>query len=124
MNRLFILGNLGSEPEVKKFEGNSAVANLSVAVSETTKDANGNRVKTTEWFKCVCFNSLAVFVERHVRKGAKVLIEGRIRSRTYTDRNGNEKSVSEVLVDRLELLTWETPAPGNNPVNFNRDNSW
>ena len=111
MNRLFILGNLGNDPEIRKFESNSSVANLSVAVTETTKDANGNRVKTTEWFRCVCFNSLALFVEKHVKKGSKVLIEGRIRTRSYKDKNGIEKSISEVLVDRLELLTWtESPS--------------
>lgn len=123
MNRLFILGNVGAEPQIRKFENNSSVASFSVGVSETAKDQDGNRSKITEWFRCSCFNSLALFVEKHVRKGAKVLIEGKIRTRTYTDREGYEKSVQEVIVDRLELLTWETPAPASSG-NYNKRETW
>jgi single-strand DNA-binding protein len=115
MNRLFILGNVGNDPEVRKFESNSSIANFSVAVTETTKDPNGDRIKTTEWFKCVTFNSLSLFVEKYVKKGSKVLIEGRIRTRSYKDKNGIDKTISEVLVDRLELLTW---SESNNDNSF------
>lgn len=107
MQKLIITGNLGKDPEIKSFENGGKVANFTVGVTErgyTTKD--GKTVPDhTEWFNCVVKqNGLAGVVEQYVKKGNKVLIEGKIRTREY-EKEGQKKYAQEVIVESMELLT-------------------
>lgn len=106
MNRVIIMGNVGGDPDFRQFENQSSVINFSVGVSESFKDSHGNRIKATEWFRCVGWNSTALFAKKFVRKGAKVLIEGKFKTRNYTDGKGIERSISELNIERLDLIDW------------------
>jgi single-strand DNA-binding protein len=117
MNKIIIMGNLGNDPETRQFNDNDGnmtgmVANFNVAVHETIKDKQGNKVKATEWFRCVAWGTTANFIEKYVLKGSKVLVEGKMKSRNWTDKNGQEKTTTELNVEKIELLNW--PDNGEN----------
>lgn len=107
MQKLIITGNLGKDPEIKSFENGGKVANFTVGVTERGyKTKDGKDISDhTEWFNCVVKqNGLAGVVEQYVKKGNKVLIEGKIRTREY-EKEGQKKYVQEVIVESMELLT-------------------
>ena len=107
MQKLIITGNLGKDPEIKSFENGGKVANFTVGVTERGyKTKDGKDIPDhTEWFNCVVKqNGLAGVVEQYVKKGNKVLIEGKIRTREY-EKEGQKKYVQEVIVESMELLT-------------------
>lgn len=107
MQKIIFIGNLGRNPEIKTFENGGKIANFSVGVTErsyTTK--SGVQVpQHTEWFECVARNGLADVVEKYVKKGHKVHIEAKKRTRVYTSSDGMERRVVEFIVEGLELLT-------------------
>jgi len=102
MNRTIILGNVGSDPKFKDL-GDNQVVNFSVAVSERPK--SGDKEKSTDWFHVVAWNQIALFVEKYTRKGAKIMIEGKMRTRTF-EKDGSERLVWELIADRVELIDW------------------
>jgi len=104
MNQIIIVGNLGNDPEIKHFEGDNMVANFNVAVAERYKKGT-EVVETTEWFRCVAWNKTAKFIETHTRKGNKVLITGKMKSREY-EKDGVKRYITEIHVDRIDQLTW------------------
>lgn len=106
VNKVILLGNVGKDPEVKYFDNDSAVANFTLATSERGfKAANGTEIpERTEWHNITCWRGLAKIAEQFVRKGSQVYIEGKIRTRSYDDKNGVKKYVTEVVADNIELL--------------------
>lgn len=99
VNRVIIIGNLGQDPEIRYTSSGSAVANLSVGVSEQWKDKNtGEKKQLTEWIRVVLFGKLAEVAGEYLRKGSQVYIEGQLRTRKWTDQSGAEKYTTEVLV--------------------------
>jgi len=102
-NKVLILGNAGKDPEIRHLEGGAAVANFTVATTEVFRDRSGNRQERTEWHSIVCWRQLAEFAERFVKKGTQVFIEGKIRTREYTDQNGQRRFVTEIVADTLQL---------------------
>ncbi len=102
-NKVLILGNVGKDPEVRHLEGGASVANFTVATSEYYKDRNGQRQERTEWHNIVCWRQLADFADKFVKKGSQVFIEGKIRSREYTDQNNQRRFVFEIFADSLQL---------------------
>ncbi len=112
-NKVFILGNAGRDPEVRHLEGGAAVANFTVATSEVFRDRNGNRQERTEWHNIVCWRQLAEFAEKYVKKGTQVFIEGKIRTRDYTDQSGQKRYVTEIFADNLQLLGRKADNPAN-----------
>ena len=99
VNRATILGNLGNDPEVKYTASGSAIANLTVATSESWNDkATGEKKENTEWHRVVLFGKLAVVAGEYLRKGSQVYIEGQLRTRKWTDNAGVEKYTTEVVV--------------------------
>jgi len=106
VNKVILIGNVGKDPEVKYFDDNNAVANFSLATSERGfKAANGTEVpERTEWHNIVCWRGLAKIAEQFVKKGSQIYIEGKIRTRSYDDKNGVKRYVTEVYADSLELL--------------------
>lgn len=109
-----ILGNLGGDPTYKQISGGSTVANFNVAVTENQKDKNGEVTKVTEWFRCIAWNKTADFINKYCKKGSKVFVDGKLKSRTFTNSEGIEQKVLELVTDRLELLTW----PDNEKAQF------
>ena len=102
LNRITLIGR-AAEPKVKEFESGK-VANFSFATKETWKDRNGDWKEETTWHNIAAYGSLAGVVERYVRKGSLLYIEGKIRRRKYTDRDGVEREIVEVLASGIELL--------------------
>ena len=99
VNRVTILGNLGNDPEVKHTASGSAIANLTVATSESWNDkATGEKREAVEWHRVVLFGKLAEVAGEYLRKGSQVYIEGQLRTRKWTDQSGQEKYTTEIVV--------------------------
>ena len=104
VNKVILVGNLGSDPEVRTIESGAKVANFSIATSERFKDKNGNPVERTEWHNIVLWRGLAEIAEKYLKKGSQVFIEGKLRTRSWDDQNGNKRYTTEVLGDNMTLL--------------------
>ncbi|NLX80108.1 MAG: single-stranded DNA-binding protein [Proteiniphilum sp.] len=107
VNKVILIGNVGKDPEVRYFDDNSAKANFSLATSERGYTmANGTVVpERTEWHNIVCWRGLAQIVEKYVKKGDPLYIEGKIRTRSYDDQNGVKRYVTEINADNIEFLS-------------------
>ena len=105
LNKVMLIGNVGKDPEVRYLDGNSVkVATFTLATSERYKDRNGEMHENTEWHNIVAWRNSADVVEKYVRKGTSLFIEGKIRTREYTDATGIKKYRTEINVDSLQLL--------------------
>jgi single-strand DNA-binding protein len=104
INRAILLGNVGGDPDIRATANGDRVASFSLATSETWKDkATGERRETTDWHRVVVFNQQIVgIVEQYVRKGGRVSVEGAIKTRAYTDRDGNERKSTEIVIGRFD----------------------
>ena len=100
-----IIGNLGQTPEVRYAASGTAIANLSIAVSEHTKDQEGNAEKRTHWFKAVCFGRTAEIAGQYLQKGSRVGVSGTLVTKEWVDQGGNKRSNVEIRVNQLELLS-------------------
>jgi single-strand DNA-binding protein len=103
VNKVILVGNLGKDPEVRRMTSGDPVVNLSVATSDTWRDkASGEKKEKTEWHRVVIFNkNLADVAEKYLRKGAKVYLEGALQTRKWTDKDGNEKYSTEVVLQNF-----------------------
>ena len=104
VNKVILLGNLGRDPEVRHLDNGRAVANFSIATSETYKNKTGERVTTTEWHNVVLWTPLAEIAEKYLKKGIQVYIEGKLTSRSYQDKEGVTKYITEVVGREMTLL--------------------
>lgn len=100
VNKVILVGNLGRDPEIRSFQNGGRVANLSIATSESWRDkGTGERKEKTEWHRVAIFNDrLVEVVEKYLKKGAKVYIEGQLETRKWTDQSGQEKYTTEVVL--------------------------
>ena len=117
LNKAMIIGNVGKDPEVKHLDKGLAVVTLPIATTERFKDKNGELREQTEWHNVVFWRSLAEFVERHVRKGSQVFVEGRLRTRSWEDQNGQKKYATEIVADVIRLLGKKSDNDSNNSNN-------
>ena len=103
INKVIIVGNVGQDPEVRHMSNGDAVVNLSIATSESWRDkSSGERREKTEWHRVVIFNEhLAKVAEQYVRKGSKVYVEGQIQTRKWTDKQGQDKYSTEIVLNRF-----------------------
>ena len=103
VNKVILVGNLGKDPEVRRMTSGEPVVNLSVATSESWRDkASGERKEKTEWHRVVIFNkNLADVAEKYLRKGSKVYVEGQLQTRKWTDKDGQEKYSTEVVLQNF-----------------------
>jgi single-strand DNA-binding protein len=103
VNKVILVGNLGKDPEVRRMTSGDPVVNLSVATSESWRDkASGERKEKTEWHRVVIFNkNLADVAEKYLRKGSKVYVEGQLQTRKWTDKDGQEKYSTEVVLQNF-----------------------
>lgn len=107
INRVTLLGNLSGDAEYRVLTNNGAqkaVSTVSLATNETFKDAQGNTQEKTEWHKLVFWDKLADIVNNYTHKGSKVYVEGKLRTRSYQDKNGNDRYITEIQVTELVLL--------------------
>ena len=108
-----LIGNVGTDPEVRYLDGNTKVAQFRLATTERYKDRNGENRENTEWHSIVAWRQSADVAERYIRKGTQVYIEGRLRTRTWTDQQGVQHSRTEVNVDSLQLLGRKSDNPAS-----------
>ncbi len=105
VNKVFLLGNVGKDPEIRATAGGMQVASFSLATAERTKGQDGQWTDKTEWHNIVCFQRTAEIVRDYVKKGSQILVEGRIASRSWDDKaSGEKKYRTEILVSELTLL--------------------
>ncbi len=104
VNRVILIGNLGADPEIRWTQDGKCVANLRVATTERQRDRDGNWSDHTEWHRVVCFGRTAQNVERYVKKGRQLYIEGRLRTRKWQDRDGNDRWSTEVVAVDVRFL--------------------
>ena len=114
VNKVILLGNVGQDPKVKYFDSGSAVATFSLATTDRAYTlANGTQVpERTEWHNIVASNHWAEIVDKYLHKGDKLYVEGKLRTRTYTDQAGATRYVTEVYVDYFEMLTPKSGSSG------------
>ena len=104
LNKVLLIGNLGKDPEVNTLEGNIKVANFTLATTETYKDQNGQPQSQTEWHNIVLWRGLADFAEKYLRKGSTIHLEGKNRTRSFEDKQGVKRYVTEVVGEDIILL--------------------
>jgi single-strand DNA-binding protein len=104
INKVILVGNLGKDPEVRHLEGGAVVAKFPLATSETYKTKDGQRAEQTEWHNIVMWRGLAESAERFLKKGSLVYIEGKIRTRTWDDKDGNKRYATEIVADTMTML--------------------
>lgn len=104
VNKVMLVGNVGQDPEVRHLDSGVAVANFNLATNETYKDKNGEKVTQTEWHRIVLWRGLAEVAEKFVKKGEFLYIEGRLRTRSWDDKDGNKKYTTEVFADSMKML--------------------
>ncbi|MBO73127.1 MAG: single-stranded DNA-binding protein [Flavobacteriales bacterium] len=127
VNKVILVGNLGKDPEVKYLENGTEVANFTVATSESYKDKEGRRIDQTEWHNVVVWRKLAEIAETYLKKGSQIYLEGKLRTRSWEDQQGNKRYATEVVADTFTMLgkkeesqssqnTQNSFTPSNNPT--------
>ena len=104
VNRVVLIGNLGKDPDMQFLEGNIGVAKFSLATTETYKDRSGKLISQTEWHTVVLWRGLAELAQKYLHKGSLVYIEGRLKTRSWEDKEGNKKFATEIVGDNLIML--------------------
>ena len=105
VNKVILIGNLGKDPEVRHLENGAVVANFPIATSETYKDRKtGERITQTEWHNVVIWRGLAEVAEKYLKKGNSVYIEGKLRTRSWDDKDGNKRYTTEIVADNMTML--------------------
>jgi single-strand DNA-binding protein len=117
VNKVILIGNLGADPEVRHLQNGASVANFRLATSETYKDRQtGERREQTEWHNVVAWRGLAEITEKYLRKGSKVYVEGKLRTRKWQDKDGQDRYTTEIQADEMTLLDRPTGEPGAAPA--------
>lgn len=104
VNKVILVGNLGNDPEVKYMPNGDAVANLSIATSESWKDQQGQIQERTEWHRLVAYRRTAEIIGEYLRQGSQIYIEGRLQTRKWQDQNGNDRYTTEVVITEMQML--------------------
>lgn len=105
VNKVIIIGNVGQDPETKYTQSGTAIASLSIATSESWKDKNtGQQREETEWHRVVFYNRLAEVVGEYVRKGSKIYIEGKLKTRKWQDQSGQDRYTTEIVASQMQML--------------------
>ncbi|MDC3257957.1 MAG: single-stranded DNA-binding protein [Flavobacteriales bacterium] len=104
VNKVILVGNLGKDPEVRYLDNGVAVANFSLATTESYKNKQGERVSQTEWHNIVLWRGLAEVAEKYLKKGSSVYVEGKIKNRKWEDKDGNTRYNTEILGDNMTML--------------------
>jgi single-strand DNA-binding protein len=117
INKVIIVGNLGNDPETRYMPSGSAVTNLSVATNESWKDKQtGEQKDRTEWHKVAMFGRLAEIAAEYLRKGSQVYIEGKLRTRKWQDKDGQDRYTTEIVADEMQMLGGRSGGGGGAPA--------
>jgi single-strand DNA-binding protein len=108
-NKVQLIGNLGNAPEVKTTESGKKLARFSVATNESYRNANGEKVTETTWHNLVAWGKVAEIAEKYLTKGKEVAVEGKLINRSYTDKDGNKKYITEVEVNEILMFGGDKP---------------
>ena len=104
VNKVILIGNLGKDPELRYTSSGVAVATFSIATNEQWRDQDGNQQEKTEWHNIVAWRKLAEICGEYLKKGGKIYLEGRLQYRTYDDKNGVKRYVTEIVMDQMVML--------------------
>jgi len=104
VNKVVLVGNVGKDPETRYLDKDTAVTRFSLATSESYRTKEGERITNTEWHNIVLWRGLAIVAEKYVKKGSQLYIEGKIKSRSYDDKDGVKRYVTEIVADNMVLL--------------------
>ena len=104
VNKVILIGHLGADPEVKYLSNGTTVANFRIATSENRLNKAGEKTTTTEWHRIVAFGRLAEICKEYLNKGKQVYIEGRIRTRSWEDKDGNRRFTTEIVANQMQML--------------------
>jgi len=104
VNKVILVGNLGRDPEVRYTPDNAAITNISVATTDTWKDKSGEKQERTEWHRVAFFGKLAEIAGEYLKKGSQVYVEGRLQTRKWQDKEGQERYTTEIVADRMQML--------------------
>lgn len=103
-NKVQLIGHLGNDPEIINLESGKKIAKFTIATNESYKNEKGEKVEDTQWHNIVAWNKTAEIVEKYLKKGKEVVVEGKLTSRSYDDKEGNKRYVTEVVVNELLML--------------------
>lgn len=103
-NRVNLIGNLGTDPEVKKLESGRMLAKFPLATSENYKNSEGQKISETQWHNLVVWGPTATFAEKYLKKGNEIAVEGKLSHRTYEDKDGIKKYITEIIVNEVLIL--------------------
>lgn len=123
VNKVILLGNLGKDPEVRVFDGGTKKASFSLATGETFLDKNGQRQDRTEWHNVVFWGNIVDVIEKYLKKGSQVYVEGRITTRSYDDKDGQKKYITEIVGQSMTLLGGRPAGSGENNSAYQDNNS-
>lgn len=104
VNKVILIGNVGKDPEIRHMENGTSKATFPLATTETYRDREGQRMEQTEWHNIVLWRGLADLAEKYIRKGKQLYIEGKLRTRSWEDRDGNKRYTTEIVADNITLL--------------------
>ncbi len=104
VNKVILVGNLGRDPETRYMPDGGAVTNVSIATTESWKDKNGEKQEKTEWHRVAFFGKLAEIAGEYLKKGSQVYVEGRLQTRKWQDKDGQDKYTTEIIADRMQML--------------------
>ena len=104
VNKVILVGNLGRDPEVRYMPDGGAITNISVATTDTWKDKAGEKQEKTEWHRVAFFGKLAEIAGEYLKKGSQVYLEGRLQTRKWQDKDGQDKYTTEIVADRMQML--------------------
>ena len=117
INKVIIVGNVGGDPETRYMPSGSAVTNLTIATNESWKDKQtGEQKERTEWHKVAMFNRLAEIAAEYLRKGSQVYVEGRLQTRKWQDKTGNDRYTTEIVANEMQMLGGRAGAGGGAPM--------
>ncbi|HYC38315.1 MAG TPA: single-stranded DNA-binding protein [Usitatibacter sp.] len=104
VNKVILIGNLGRDPETRYMPDGGAITNISIATTDTWKDKQGEKQEKTEWHRVAFFGKLAEIAGEYLKKGSQVYVEGRLQTRKWQDKDGNDKYTTEIVADRMQML--------------------
>ena len=115
VNKVILVGNLGKDPEIRHLDTGVAVANFSLATTESYKNKSGERVSNTEWHNVVLWRGLSDLAEKYLKKGNSVYIEGKISTRKWEDKEGNTRYSTDIIADKMTMLGSKSDNESSNP---------
>lgn len=120
VNKAILIGNLGKDPEVRYMPSGEAIANITLATTDTWKDKSGEKQERTEWHRVSFFGRQAEVVGEYLKKGSQIYVEGRIQTRKWQDKEGQDRYTTEIVADRMQMLGSKSSGGGSFEVVENR----